>query len=92
MSFKLRHNETENKYEYHVDGHIAYITYDNDDGKIHLTHTIVPSDLGGKGIAKKLLIDVLEEIKKNNQKAVAECSYVVAFEEKNSDYADYFTK
>lgn len=90
MSFTLIHNETENKYEYHIDGQIAYITYDDQDGVMHLTHTVVPKELGGQGIAKKLLIDVLAEIKKANKKAKGVCSYVVAFEEKNPDYADIF--
>ena len=92
MSFNLIHNENENKYEYHIEGQVAYITYDDQAGNMHLTHTVVPKELGGQGIAKKLLIDVLEEIKKDGKKAVAECSYVVAFEEKNPDYAAVFTK
>ena len=92
MSYTLIHNENENKYEYHIDGLVCYITYDDQNGNLHLTHTIVPEALGGRGIAKQLLIDVLEEIKKNGQKAVSECSYVVNFEAKNPDYADVFTK
>ena len=92
MAFELIHNAAENKYEYHIDGLVAYITYEDRNGNMHLTHTIVPKELGGQGIAKKLLIDVLNAFKEQGKKSVAECSYVVAFEEKNADYADYFAK
>jgi predicted GNAT family acetyltransferase len=85
MSYTLIHNEPECKYEYHIDDHIAYITYDDQDGKMHLTHTIVPDALAGQGLAKKLLEDVLEQIKKDGKKAVAMCSYIVKYQEKNPD-------
>jgi len=85
MSNTLIHNEPECKYEYHIDDHIAYITYDDQDGNMHLTHTIVPDALAGQGLAKKLLEDVLEQIKKDGKKAVAKCSYIVKYQEKNPD-------
>ncbi len=90
MSYTLIHNEPECKYEYHIDGHIAYITYDDQNGNMHLTHTIVPDALAGKGLAKMLLEDVLEQIKKDNKKAVAQCSYIVKYQEKNPEKSDYF--
>ena len=90
MSYTLIHNEPECKYEYHIDGHCAYITYDDQDGNMHLTHTIVPEELAGKGLAKMLLEDVLEQIKKAGKKAVAKCSYIVKYQEKNPEKSDLF--
>jgi len=90
MAYTLIHNEPECKYEYHIDGHIAYITYDDQKGKMHLTHTIVPEELAGKGLAKTLLEDVLEQIKKDGKKAVAQCSYIVKYQEKNPEKSDIF--
>ena len=83
----LIHNQTENKYEFHIDGHIAHITYDNQDGVLHITHTIVPEALAGKGLAKILTIAVMEEIEKQGLKMLPKCSYTVAFVEKNPEYA-----
>lgn len=85
MSHTLVHNKPECKYEYHIDDHVAYITYDDQDGKMHLTHTIVPDALAGQGLAKQLLEDVLEQIKKDGKKAVAMCSYIVKYQEKNPE-------
>ena len=90
MSYTLIHNEDEFKYEYHIDEHIAYIIYDDQNGNMHLTHTVVPEALAGKGLAKQLLEDVLEEIKKANKKAVAKCSYVVKYQEKHPELSDLF--
>ena len=91
MSYTLIHNEAESKYEYHIDGHIAYITYDEDqEGNMHLTHTIVPDALAGKGLARTLLEDVLEECKKADKKAVAQCSYIVKYQEKHPELSELF--
>ena len=90
MSYTLIHNEPECKYEYHIDGKVAYIQYDDKDGNMHLTHTIVPDELSGQGIAGKLLKDVLAQIKAANKKAVAECSYVVRYQEKHPEESDLF--
>lgn len=91
MSHTLIHNEAESKYEYHIDEHVAYITYDEDaNGHMHLTHTIVPDALAGKGLARELLEDVLAELNKNGKKAVAECSYVVKYQEKHPEKSDLF--
>ena len=90
MSNTLIHNIDECKYEYHIDGHVAYITYDDQNGNMHLTQTIVPEALAGKGLARTLLEDVLEEIRKANKKAVAKCSYIVKYQEKNPETSDLF--
>lgn len=90
MAYKLVHNPQECKYEYHIDGHIAYIIYDEQKGEMHLTHTKVPDELAGKGLAKILLEDVLEQIKNDNKKAVAKCSYIIKYCEKHPDKSNFF--
>lgn len=90
MSYKLIHNVPENKYEYHIDGFVAYIAYVVKNGNMHLTQTIVPEALAGKGLAKTLLEAVLEQIKKDNKKAVAQCSYITNYLEKHPEAKDRF--
>jgi len=90
MSYTLHHNEKACQYEYHIDGHIAYIRYDEQNGHMHLTHTTVPEALAGKGLAKTLLEDVLQEIKKDNKKVVAKCTYIVKYQEKHPEAHDLF--
>ena len=90
MSHTLIHNADECKYEYHIDGYVAYITYDDQNGNMHLVETQVPKELAGKGLARELLEDVLKEIKKANKKAVAKCSYIEKYQEKNPEASDIF--
>ncbi|GIT97312.1 GNAT family N-acetyltransferase [Sulfurovum sp. TSL1] len=90
MSNTLIHNEDECKYEYHIDDHVAYITYEDQNGNMLLTETQVPDALAGQGLAKTLLEDVLEEIRKANKKAVAKCSYIEKYQEKNPEKSDLF--
>ena len=90
MTYTLVHNKKLAHYEYHIEGAIAYITYDEKHGKLHLTHTVVPDELSGKGLAKMLLEDVLKQIKKDNKKAVAQCSYIVKYLEKHPEASHYF--
>ena len=85
MSHTLVHNERECKYEYHIEGNSPYSNYDDQDGNMHLTHTSVPDALAGKDLAKQLLEDVLDQIKKDRKKAVAKCSYIVKYQEKNPE-------
>ncbi|MBA6231654.1 MULTISPECIES: GNAT family N-acetyltransferase [unclassified Colwellia] len=73
-----------------MDGYIAYITYDDQNGNLHLTQTIVPEALAGKFLAETLLEDALKQIKKENKKAVAKCSYITKYLEKNPQASDLF--
>ena len=83
---KLIHNENENKYEFHIEGFKPYIEYDRQGDILHLTHTIVPKELGGRGIAKELCIGVMEDVEAKGLKMKPACSYIVAFVEKNPEY------
>ena len=83
---ELIHNEAENKYEFHIEGFKPYIEYTQKGDVLHLTHTIVPKELGGRGIAKELCIGVMKELEAKGLKMQAACSYIVAFVEKNPQY------
>lgn len=90
MSHTLNHNEETCRYEYHIDGYVAFIRYDDQNGNMHLVETQVPKELAGKGLARELLEDVLKEIEKDNKKAVAKCSYIEKYQEKNPEKSDIF--
>ena len=90
MSHTLIHDEAACGYEYHIDGYVAFIGYDDQDGNMHLVETQVPKELAGQGLARELLEDVLNEIEKDNKKAVAKCSYIEKYQEKNPDKSDIF--
>lgn len=84
--YTLVHNEAECQYEYHIEGHLARLVYEDTDGVLHLTHTFVPEELGGRGIAGALVKDVFADIEKRSLKMKPACSYIVAYVEKHPEY------
>lgn len=66
----------------------AEITYSIYNGVMRVDHTFVPDSMRGKGIAKKLVLEVIDYAKENNYKIEPVCSYVVSFFEKNKGYED----
>lgn len=81
--FQLFHNSEKTRYEFHVDGLIPHVEYEIKENSIYLTHTRVPEELRGKGIAGKLVAAVLEELIISDYKIIPVCDYVKAFIEKN---------
>ncbi|MEE8589266.1 MAG: GNAT family N-acetyltransferase [Sulfurimonadaceae bacterium] len=86
IDYKLVHNEAECQYEYHIEGHLARLIYENENGVLHITHTFVPKELGGRGIAGALTKDALDDIEKRGLKIMPVCSYTVAYVEKHPEY------
>ncbi|MGB6020638.1 MAG: GNAT family N-acetyltransferase [Sulfurimonadaceae bacterium] len=85
-NYNLVHNEAECQYEYHIEGHLARLVYEEDNGVLHLTQTLVPKELGGRGIAGALVKDVFEDIERRSLKMKPACSYIVAYVEKHPEY------
>jgi uncharacterized protein len=85
---EFRINTSEERFEMEVDGHIGYITFVISDGVYHMAHTIVPPEIGGRGVAKRLAIQTFDYLREKGLKANVTCSYLVAFKHKNPDYSD----
>ena len=67
---------------------IAEITYSSTSNPdiVVADHTFVDSSLRGQGVAGKLLNTLVEDIKQQNKKIKASCSYVVKKFSKDSSY------
>lgn len=57
-------------------------------GIVEITRTFVDDSLRGKGVADKLLGAAYNDIKAQNKKAEATCSYAVKWFEKHEDKRD----
>jgi len=84
--YTLVHNPKEKLYAYHIEGNIAQLIYEEKKGVLHLTQTLVPKELGGRGIAGALVKDVFEDIKAKGLKMKPICSYIIAYVEKHPEY------
>jgi predicted GNAT family acetyltransferase len=89
MTFDIRNNEQESRFETTVDGSVAFTEYDLEDpNRIVLTHTIVPEELSGRGIAGEVVKFALDYARKQQLTVVPQCSYVAAWIKRHPDYED----
>lgn len=84
----VRHNAAEHRYEAIVDGHLSVCAYEDVDGKRAFTHTLVPPELRGRGIAEQLVRAGLADVRAEGLKVIPACSYVDVFIKRHHEYAD----
>jgi predicted GNAT family acetyltransferase len=84
----VTHNAAANRYEAVVDGHLSICEYEQADGRMVFTHTVVPGELRGRGIAEKLVRAALADARAAGRKVVPACSYVAKFIERHKEFAD----
>lgn len=62
---------------------------EQDDKEVRIaTHTIVPSKIGGRGIATRLVEHLIERARKRGFLIVPRCSFVAAKFDENPDWSD----
>jgi len=89
MSYDIRNNEQESRFETIVDGHTAFTMYDLEDpNRIVFTHTEVPQELAGRGIAQLLVRTALEHARDRKLTVVPQCAYVAKFIERNAEFEE----
>ena len=84
----VRHNAAESRYEALIDGHLAVAEYRIDGDRMIFTHTFVPPELRGRGVAEKLVRPALELARTEKRRVVPACSYVAAFIERNPEFRE----
>ena len=85
---EILHNAIAHRYEATVDGHLSVCEYELDGGRMVFTHTVVPPELRGRGIAEKLVRAALADARTTGRKVVPACSYVAKFIERNQEFQD----
>lgn len=78
------------EYHAHVEGStlIGRLTWVKRDGARVAEHTLVPPELGGRGIAGQLVDALIADARTEGFKVVPQCSYVAAAFRKHPDWAD----
>ncbi len=88
MSAAVKHDATRHRFETVVDGHTGYIEYHMVDAVMSIDHTIVPSEIGGRGIAGTLMKTALDYARAEGLKVIPACSYADAYITKHPEYED----
>lgn len=85
-SIVVRHNLPEHRFEAVVDGYLSVADYAVQGDRMVFTHTFVPRELRGRGIAEKLVRAGLEHARLEKRVVVPACSYVALFIERNPEF------
>ena len=82
----VRHNAAEHRFEAFVAGHLSVVEYALSDEAVTFTHTLVPVELRGRGIAEKLVRAGLNWAETKHLKVVPTCSYVAVFVQRHPEF------
>ncbi|MES2697869.1 MAG: GNAT family N-acetyltransferase, partial [Verrucomicrobiota bacterium] len=69
-----------------VGGYLSMAEYVRREGTMTMTHTFVPPELRGKGIAEKLVRAALDYARAEKLRVIPACSYVAMFIERHPEY------
>ncbi|PEQ12317.1 GNAT family N-acetyltransferase [Novosphingobium sp. PC22D] len=68
--------------------HIGRLTWVERDGVHVADHTLVPPEIGGRGVAARLVEALIADARENDFKVKPLCSYVVAAFKKHPEWDD----
>lgn len=83
-------NGNRGEYQAHVadSDHIGRLTWVERDGVHFADHTLVPPQIGGRGVAAQLVEAMIADARENHFRIAPQCSYVVAAFDKHPEWAD----
>ena len=83
---EIRHDAAHHRFVTEVDGHTAFVEYEPGDSAIAITHTIVPQDIGGRGIAGQLVRAAALHARNEGLRVDPICSYADAWMRKHPEF------
>jgi predicted GNAT family acetyltransferase len=85
-SADVRHNAAESRYEMDLPHGRAVVEYTSMPGRMIITHTFVPPEFRGRGIAEKIVRFALDDARARHLRIDPVCSYVASFIRRHPDY------
>ena len=83
MDVDVVHLPERSRFEAEVEGRTAFLTYEREGGVVAMTHTIVPREIEGRGIASRLTSEAVGWARDESLEIDPQCSYVRAWLRKN---------
>jgi predicted GNAT family acetyltransferase len=88
MSMDVTHDASARQFGVIVDGHACELDYRLADGVMTITHTGVPSAVGGRGIAGAMTRAAVEHARKAGWKVVPACTYAIGWMNRHPEFDD----
>lgn len=86
--YVIRDNPDQNRFETEVEGHLAIAQYVLTPNGIIFTHTEVPPELGGRGIATRLVEAGLASARQRGLSVIPRCPVFGRYMQKHPETAD----
>ena len=88
-AIEVRENARQHRFELPIKGDaMALAYYTVEDGRVVLTHTEVPAEFSGQGIASRLARGIFELLRGSGRKAVLKCPFMGEYFARHPEYAD----
>ncbi|MBU1286892.1 MAG: N-acetyltransferase [Alphaproteobacteria bacterium] len=85
---EIKHDKDARRYSVVIEGTEAYLTYERPTpDRIHVTHTIVPDAIGGRGLGKRLVTRAMEDAIAAGDKVSSSCWYASGLIEKTPEWS-----
>ncbi|STZ63053.1 Uncharacterised protein [Moraxella lacunata] len=83
----ITRNPATQRFEVTINGHTGFLSYEVvDDDTLNYNHTIVPKELGGRGLGTALVKHALDYARDNGKKVVPSCSFVASYIDRRDEY------
>jgi predicted GNAT family acetyltransferase len=83
MDVDVVHLPDRSRFEAEVEGSTAYLSYEKYGDTVAMTHTMVPPEIGGRGIAGELTRTAVDWARGESLQVDPQCSYIRAWLSKN---------
>jgi uncharacterized protein len=80
------HNQIKSRFEMEVGGQLAVAEYRMQGNRMVFTHTEVPPQFRGHGLAERVVLFGLDVARRENLRVVPLCSYVARVLQKHPEY------
>ena len=88
-AIEVREDARQHRFELPISGDaMALAYYTIQDGRVVLTHTEVPTEFSGQGIASRLARGIFELLRGSGRKAILKCPFMGEFFARHPEYAD----
>jgi predicted GNAT family acetyltransferase len=88
QSVDVKNNAAANRFEVRDGEHVAVAEYELRGGKMVFTHTEVPPEMSGRGIANHLAKSGLDHARAEKLKVVPLCAFIASYIKRHGEYQD----
>jgi predicted GNAT family acetyltransferase len=83
----IGHDPAGHRFSTVVDGHEGFLEYELGAGVLVITHTVVPPEIGGRGIAGALVEAALAHARAEGLEVVPRCEYAAGYLRRHPEHA-----